>query len=169
MNMWCYAVDFRTLIEHHWCLNSSIPCPIVCLCAQIKFMVERKCFVCVQRWTHDAKEKKVHVDAKREKGGWKDEYQSRRTHKDWNQDSFQMSPSLDKLQPMNWMSEQVTRRWLITYYKSDIVMNLDLYFTFFPRVSESLIWALSNIPFAIRVLKMASLICTKACVKWHLS
>lgn len=42
-------------------------------------------------------------------------------------------------------------------------MNLDLYFTFFPRVSVSLIWALLNIPFAIRVLKMASLICTKAC------
>jgi hypothetical protein len=45
-------------------------------------MVERKCFVCVQRWIHDAKEKKVHMDAKREKCGWKDEYQSRRTHKD---------------------------------------------------------------------------------------
>jgi hypothetical protein len=38
-------------------------------------------------------------------------------------------------------------------------MNLDLYSTFLPRVSVSLIWALLNIPFAIRVLKMASFIC----------
>jgi hypothetical protein len=40
-------------------------------------------------------------------------------------------------------------------------MNLDLYSTFLPQVSVSLIWTLSNIPFAIRVLKMASFICTE--------
>lgn len=32
--------------------------------------------------SHDAKEKKVGMDAKGEKGGQRDEYQSGRTHKD---------------------------------------------------------------------------------------
>jgi hypothetical protein len=35
----------------------------------------------VQRWTHDAKEKRC-TWMQREKGGQKDEYQSARTHKD---------------------------------------------------------------------------------------